>query len=280
MKSFIILDSRVFESSAPAIPASNHSYRYGDGLFETMKMSNGRIPLGDYHFSRLLAGMKALDYKLPVFFTPDNLKKQIKQLAEKNNCLRLARIRLAVSRGNGGLYDCDNNVTCTIECLPADESINRLNETGILADLFPDGIKTCDKFSNLKTASCLLYVMAAQFAKNNGLNDAFVLNNYGRLCETTIANIFLVKDERIYTPPLSEGCVKGVMRSYLLEKLPESGFTVQEKDLSVDELIAADEVILTNAVFGMRWIRQFRHRQYKNDFAKEIYRLLVTPLCL
>jgi len=278
MKNYFNHNGKLFEVSDPALSITNHSYRYGDGLFETMKMVNGKIELIKFHFERLFYSMQVLGFRVPVLFSENEIIKQINLLAEKNNCARLARIRLSVSRGEGGINDCDDELQYTIECFAADENINRLNENGFIIDIFPDAVKSCDKFSNLKSATYLHYVMAARFAKENKLNDALVLNQHNRICEASIANLFWIKNEIIYTPPLSDGCVMGTMRKYLLHKLPVAGFAVRESICTAEDLQDADELFLTNAVYGMRWVKEFRDKSYMNALSNRIYESLVTPL--
>lgn len=278
MKSYYNHNGKLFEASESAISITNHSYRYGDGLFETMKLVNGNIPLADYHFERLFEGMKLLDFKIPVLFTKEKLLAEIKQLVEKNNCSNLARARLLVSRGNGGVNDCDDHLQYTIECTAADENINRLNENGFIIDIFPDAIKSCDKFSNLKSSNYLSYVMAAKYARDNKLNDALILNQHNRICEASIANIFWIKNEKIYTPPLSEGCAAGVMRKFLLNKIKNSAAQIEEKIVTEEILLNADELFLSNAVYGMRWIHQFKAKSYENKECLKIFQSIISPL--
>ncbi len=278
MKLYYNHNGKLFEDSEKAILISNHSYRYGDGIFETMKLVNGNIPLANYHFERLFESMNLLGFKIPGLFTKEKLLDEILMLAKKNNCSNLARVRVAVSRGNGGVNDCDDKLQYTIECTEANENINRLNENGFILDFFPDALKSCDKFSNLKSSSYLIYVMAARYAKENKLNDALILNQHNRICEASIANLFWVKDEIFFTPPLSEGCVAGVMRKYLIEKISIIGYQVMEKPCEMGDIEKADEIFLTNAVYGMRWVKQIRANSYSNIRVMEIYKSVILPL--
>jgi branched-chain amino acid aminotransferase len=278
MKNYFNHNGKLFEVLHPALSVSNHSYRYGDGLFETMKMVNGKINLSAFHFERLFYSMQVSGFRVPVLFSEKKITDEIYQLAEKNNCTQLARVRLVVSRGKGGINDCDDKLQYTIECFAADENVNRLNENGFIIDIYPDAIKSCDKFSNLKSTSYLPYVMAARFGKENKLNDALVLNQYSRICEASIANIFWIKDKIVYTPPLSEGCVAGTLRKYLLKNIPFIDIIVLEADCNIEDLMNADEVFLTNAVYGMRWVKQFRDKHYTCNLCSRIYQLLVAPL--
>ena len=116
MKKLINYNGKVYGEGQPVFTTTDHSYRYGDGLFETMKMIRGNLLFKDSHFERLYSGLKILKFNVPSFFTKQSLEHQVKELCTKNNCDNLARIRLSVSRGKGGLYDCDNTVSYSIEC--------------------------------------------------------------------------------------------------------------------------------------------------------------------
>jgi len=270
MKKFINYNGRICEEGQAFLPTADHSYRYGDGLFETMKMVKGDVIFKDLHFERLYSGLKILKFNIPVLFTKQSIEDQVKALCKKNNCEDMARIRLSVSRGSGGLYDCDNKFSYLIECWPLEQK--GFNENGLIIDIFPDVKKSIDVFSNLKSANYLPYVMAAIWAKENNLNDALILNQYGRICDSTIANVFWVKDNNIFTLPLNEGCVAGVMRKRILE-LPtrNSDHLVQETVLTQEILLNADEVFLTNAITGIRWIKECRGKVYKNTISSKIF---------
>lgn len=251
----------------------NKSYRYGDGLFETMKLVGKNISLEKYHFERFFSGLQQMGFDIPAPVTKEKLKQQVIGLCEKNNCAESGRVRLSVFRGNGGIYEGNNDLQYIIESWPLDRSVNQLNENGYIIGIYPDARKSCDKFSNLKSANYLPYVMAARFAKQNKWNECLVLNTHDRITDATIANIFLIKDEQIITPPLTEGCVNGVMRRYLIEQLP-----VKQTALTIDDILSADELFLTNAVQGIRWIKQFQDKTYGNLKTWQIHRELIQPL--
>jgi branched-chain amino acid aminotransferase len=269
--SSICFNGKFLSADQPVLMADNRGYRYGDGLFETMKVFNGQILLEDFHFQRLFTGLQLLKFEMTSLFKTDKIREEIIQLCKKNNCTELARVRLSVFRGNGGLYDGDKKSQYLIECWPLDKSNNELNENGLVIDVFPDARKSCDVFSNLKSANCLPYVMAAEHAKENKLNDCLVLNQHERIADSTIANVFIIKGETIITPALSEGCVNGVMRRYLSEKLRAMGYELREEKLTVENIETADEVFLTNAIKGIRWVKQFRDKTYGNSQTVEIY---------
>jgi len=278
---FINVNGKIPDAEKTWIKVDDHSYRYGDGLFETMKIVNDRILLEDLHFERLFNGFSVLKFQIPELFTRQKLENEIIDLCKRNNCNKLARVRLSVSRGSGGLYDCDEEIQYVIECWPLQNTVNHENVglrafgdawpdgQGLVIDIFPDARKSCDSFSNLKSANYLPYVMAALFARENRINDCLLLNEHNRICDSTIANIFWVKGENILTPPLQEGCIAGVMRKFLIERLRAAGYKLHETNCEIQDLENADEVFLTNAVQGIRWVKEFRNKIYTNTITQK-----------
>lgn len=260
--------------------ADNKSYRYGDGLFETMKVMSGGICLESFHFERLFSSLQLLQMRLPALVTREKIRQQVLQLCEKNDCMGLARVRLSVFRGNGGIFEGSDELQFLIECWPLSESVNRLNENGLIVDIYPDAKKSCDRFSNIKSANFLPYVMAARYARQNKWNDCLLLNVNDRIADSAIANVFMVKGETIITPPLSEGCINGVMRRYLLEKLKEVDFEIraQEGSVTIDDLLSADEVFLTNAIQGIKWVARLRDKEYTSVNAGKIYSRFIQTI--
>ena len=274
----IWFNGKIVSGDEPVLMASNRGYRYGDGLFETIKVVNGNTLLTKYHFERLFEGLSLLKFEIPRLFTRQKIEQEILQLCRKNDCEKLARVRLSVFRGNGGLYDEQKTIQYIIESWPINESINKLNENGLVIDIYPDAEKSCDKFSNLKSANFQPYSMAAIYAKENKLNDCLVLNTSGSIADSTIANLFLIKGDTIITPSLEEGCVNGVMRRHLLTELQNAGWKTLETSVSVSDMKNANEILLTNAINGIRWVRQFRDKVYSNVKTEEIYNRFVKTI--
>lgn len=268
---YINFNGKIQPGDQPALLASNRGYRYGDGLFETIKVIHASILLEQYHFERLFSGVSLLQFEIPKLVTAGKLTGEILNLCKKNECEQRARVRLSVFRGNGGLYEEDRGLQYIIECWPLQESANKLNDNGLVIDVYRDIKKNCDDFSNLKSANFLPYNMAALYARKNKLNDCLVLNVNGRIADSTIANVFIIKDGVFITPALTEGCVNGVMRRFLIEKLQSMDCELREEALTISTLEGADEVFLTNAINGIRWVKQFGGQCYTNRKTVEIF---------
>lgn len=276
--SYINFNGKIKTDEDPVLMASNRSYRYGDGLFETMKVVENKIQLSSFHFERLFSSLALLKYTIPSLFSPSKLENEILQLCKKNNCAKLARIRLSIFRGNGGIYDGEQGLQYLIECWPLHPSVSQFNENGLVIDVFPDAQKSMDQFSNIKSANFLPYSLAAIYAKAHQLNDCLVLNALGAIADATIANLFIIKDDIISTPSLDQGCINGVMRRYLMEQLISSGYTIKETAITIVDVLAADEVFLTNATYGIRWVKQCRNKVYGNNKTVDIYNRFIKTI--
>lgn len=274
----ICFNGKLIPGDTPILRADNRGYRYGDALFETMKMYKGKIMLEPFHLERLSAGIALMQLQLPALINPQALFRQASALCEKNQCQSMARIRLTVSRGNGGIFEGNPVADYLIECWPLDQPMNELNENGLLLGIYPDARKSIDRFSHLKTASCMPYVMAALYTQSQKLNDCLLLNSKERIADSVIANFFMIRDGIIYTPSLEEGCVDGVMRKYLIQALRERGEEVMETGLTTADLATADEVFLTNSIRGIRWVKQAGDQRYGYTRTLDIYRHFVQTL--
>jgi branched-chain amino acid aminotransferase len=268
---YLIFNGKFCPEGTLVAGADNRGLRYGDGLFETMKYKDGRVILGDKHLQRLWLGMQAFQFDLPKLFTKEYISNEIGRLVKKNNH-NPARIRLAVWRGDGGLYDPVNHVPqFVLQSWPLLNEAPALNNNGLRLCIYRDALKSCDSFSNFKHNNYLPYLMGALYAKKQQCNDALILNQHLRICDSSIANIFILKENSIYTPPLPEGCVAGIMRGYLLNQLPALGFDIREMEIPEAALMEADEVFLTNSVYNIRWVADINGKAYLNVTTKKIF---------
>jgi len=267
----------LYPADRPLLTADNRGFRYGDGLFETLFVRREGIRLAAYHFERLVAGMRVLDLDVPDGFE-EKISGEALALCEANGSFSsgVARVRLAVFRGESSFMGpVDRRPNYIIQSW----SLGRETaERGLSLDVFPDGHKACDVLSNLKSNNYLIYILAAQFARQRGLDDCLVLNSHGRLADSTIANLFYIRNSVFYTPPLSEGGVAGVMRRHLLEVLPRAGYAVVEQPVAAADLLAADEVFLTNAIRGLSWVGAFQGRQLSRRLSAVVDEQLIKTL--
>src|SRR5215217_1346154 len=237
---WVCLNGSFFQVKQPLLQASNRGFKYGDGLFETARFYQGRLLLAHYHFERLFSGLQLL-HIIPQF-TSTQLLDLIAQLCEKNNCSAFARVRVAVYREE------DNIGSFVIEATALELQKLHWNEEGWCLNVYPFARKSCDVFANLKSANYLPYVMAGQYAKEQGVDESLILNMYNHICDGSKTNVFYMNGTDVYTPALSEGCVAGVMRRAVIDFLKSSGYTVHQKGITEAELLEADHVFVTNAI--------------------------------
>ncbi|MFC4262271.1 aminodeoxychorismate lyase [Ferruginibacter yonginensis] len=273
---YINYNGKIFEDDTAIIKANNRGLRYGDGIFETIKLKNNQLILADEHFARLWKGMQALQFEIPKLLRPESLNDQIIQLAKKNK-LTNARVRLTIFRGEGGIYDAKNNTPqYIIEAIALPESGDVLNMNGLQLTIFKDAKKSIDAFSNLKTNNYLPYFMGAMFAKKNHCNDALIVNCNEAVCDSTIANIFIIKNNCIYTPSLKQGCVAGVMRKWLISTLKALSYKIEETCVTIEDVLNADEVFLCNSIYNIRWVASVNEKNYSSNTIQSIVLTLIN----
>lgn len=265
-------DSQVF------ISPGNRSFRYGDGCFETMKMVNQKLLLEQYHFERLFASMEQLKLTFSRDTHSNTLIQQINELAESNSHSNFARIRLTIYRQGENSQAISNEAGYLIQTMPGEEATKHFNEKGLQLGIYKDAQKSCDLFSSVKSNNYLPYTMAKIWANEHKLDDSFVCNSFGRIAETAIANIFIVENGMLKTPPLSEGCINGVMRRHLIAYCRHENLPFKEKQIDTEQLLNATEVFLTNAIIGIRWVAKIEKSEYTNSVSERLFENCIKPL--
>jgi len=261
----------------------NRGYNYGDALFETIKVSHGKILFWEDHYFRLMASMRIMRMEIPMDFTMEFLEKEITKTLEANTLLEVsARVKVLVDRESGGFYSpTSNNINYSITCSALGEDFYLLNETDYIVDLYKDFYVSPSLLSTLKTNNKALHVLGSIYAKENDLDNCLLLNTNKQVIEALNGNLFLVKDKKIKTPPLEDGCLKGVIRKQLLaiiELLPE--YELEVGSISAFELQKADELFVTNVIKGIVPITKYRKKNYTKEVAKILLQKLNVKIRL
>lgn len=269
---YVNVNGRIFKNTSAAVPYDNRAFRFGFGLFETMLFQDGEILLKEYHWDRLFLGLNDLNFVLPELMTKEWIEEEIKRTVKRNKLEKLCRIRFQIYAGRGGLFDGQNPWSeFVIEAQPVDPHIIQLNEKGLIT-VYADGIrKSADSIANLKTTNAMIYALAARQALAKKVDDSILLNTSENAIETTLANIFCIKKDIIYTPPLTEGCIAGVMRRHIMAQLPDKGFAIKEEPFSIDFLKDAEAVFATNAIRRLKWIANIGEKEYSIDKILNVY---------
>ncbi len=237
--------------------------RFGDGFFETIRLMNGKLNFMERHHRRIKHGIQILQLEPEESFTSSFIETEIQRLIEKNELTKNARIRLTCFRSGGGLYEpAVNKMGYMIEMSGMELNEYRLNDHGLVIDVFEDATKTTGEFANVKSCNALVSVLASNWKKKNDLDESIVLNAFGRLSEGTNSNLFIVRKNEVFTPSLDEGCVAGVMRDVVLEICRDHQIRTHESQFTKGDLINADEIFFTNCSMGIRWCAQYRTKKY------------------
>jgi branched-subunit amino acid aminotransferase/4-amino-4-deoxychorismate lyase len=243
------------------------AFVYGDLLFESVKVKNGKICFADKHFHRLIQSAKALSFETTSLTQEFFVQEINNNLSGKND----ARIRFVLYRNSEGFYTpSSNDCKWNIEIFELPEKDKICNRLGI----FSEFKKSCNKLSNIKSGNALIYVLAGIFAKQNQFDDCLILNEHGRIAESTSSNIFIVKGSTLYTPPLSEACVDGIMKHVVIEKAKEHGISAEEITLTQNQLLDADEVFFTNAINGIVPVNSFQTKIFTTTFISKLKSIL------
>lgn len=281
-KRIINCNGNFYSSADPVFLCNNRAFLYGDALFETIACFNGKIPFLKDHISRLKSGMEILKMRVPFQFSEEFFRDQIGSLNRKNKYFKGVRIRITVFRNAGGLFTPDdNNVSYFIDSkvLPEDHFV--LNKKGYSLGVFKDIVKSLNILSGVKSTNDLLYILAGIYRKQKNLDDCILINENNYICETLSSNIFLIKDNKIYTPSIQSGCLPGVMRKNIIQISRKTGIALEEvSGLTIDHVYEADECFITNAVNGIRWISVFKDKRYFNNtavlFTRELNKLVIN----
>lgn len=241
---------------------------YGDALFESIRLINRRLPLLSGHWARLQAGMKAMRYALPENWSAGFWENEILRATPLSD----ARIRLSVWRAPGGLYLPENDLPrYMITAVPMPTGGFQWSDQGLHAGICRSVRLPVDALSGIKALNAPRYMAAQQEAKEKGWDEALLLNAYERICEAGNSNLFWFEGRRLFTPPLTDGCITGVMQKLLWHILDREGLAVQEKPATFAALQAADELFLSNAIQGIRWVRLFEGKVYDCAETRKLY---------
>ena len=229
----------------------NRGFRYGDSLFETIKVVNQKIYFWEDHYLRLMASMRILRMQIPMSFTMEYLESQILETiissALENSPVR---IRLTIFRNNGGLYHPKTNeVSFIIEAKKLENPFFILNAENYEIELFKDFYVNPDMLSTLKTNNRIINVVGSIYAKENNYQNCILLNNQKMVVEA----------------------LNGILRKKIIEIVGKlDTYTIEETTISPFELQKADELFITNAIVGIQPVTKYRKKNYATSVAKDL----------
>lgn len=263
-----IFNNEIINDKELLMDVNDRAFQYGDGVFETIIIRNNPSKLLNYHYNRLIAGAKALNFQLPAYFNIQFLESSIFRLIQENGIKSAARIKVLAWRKKGGYYRPESNTSNFLISVNVNEDVlGTLKNVGISRSVN----NQYTIYSEYKTLNALKYIIASIEKEESHFDDLIILDQIGNISELLYSNIFWIKNNIFYTPSLETGCIGGVMRSYLAEKLKENSIQLMEVKVTPEQLYMADYVFATNAS-GIRSIIAIADVQYKvyPDFEKII----------
>ncbi|GAA3508126.1 aminotransferase class IV [Aquimarina addita] len=271
------INGNVMADNESSLSINNRGYAYGDALFETIRVNAGTILFWEDHYFRLMASMRILRMEIPMNFTPEFLHEEICKLIEENHLTNSSvRAKIIVNRKQGGLYTpVTNTVDYMIVVTPLVGQFYTISNNPYEVTLFKDHYIAPDLLSTLKSNNKIVNILGSIFAKENSFENCLLLNTNKMVLEGLNGNLFLVKGNVIKTPPIADGCLKGILRTQLLrilEKLDD--YTVEEISISPFELQKADEIFITNVITGIQPITKFRKKTYESLVSRKLLGML------
>ena len=263
----INLNGTLISENKEVLNFNNRAFKYGDALFETVKVENLKVIFVEDHYFRLMASMRMLRMEIPMSFTLEFFEKEIINTVEKNELID-ARVRFSVFRQDGGLYNPESNkVDYLIETSP----LNSKKKEVYTIDLFKDYYIYSGLLSTVKTTNKITNVLAGIYADENELDNCILVNEKKQVVEAINGNVFVVKDNVIKTPPITDGCVKGIIRKKLIELISNSAkYEIEENSISPFELQKADEIFITNAIVGIQSVSSYKKSVFNSEVSDEI----------
>lgn len=260
----------MLHSSADNLLVNNRSFLYGDGVFETVKILADKVLFVEDHYFRLMSSMRIVRMEIPMNFTLEYFEEQIIATVKGNNLSGAVRARITVYRNDGGYYlPKTNTVSFLIEVVQLENTLYGIDKTTYEVDLYKDFYVTKQLLSSIKTTNKIINITGSIFAKENGLANCLLLNDSKNVIEALQGNIFMVIGGKLITPPVSEGCLNGVMRKQILSLAKQiENLEVLEQPISPFDLQKAEELFITNVIKGIQPITKYRKKEYSSVVAE------------
>lgn len=262
----ILEDSRVYIEN-------NRGFLFGDSVFETVKVLDKKVLFLEDHYFRLMATMRIFRMEIPMSFTMEFVEEQILLLVESQMQSAMSyRVRFSVFREGTGFYlPKTNEVSYLITILPLESEIYYIKKGVYEVELYKDAYVTKQLFSSLKSNNKMIQITGSIFAAENGYDNCLLLNDEKNVIEALQGNLFMRMGTTLITPPVTEGCLNGIMRKQILTIAKRlEGYEVVEKSISPFDLQKADELFITNVIVGIQPITKYRKKEYQILLAEEL----------
>lgn len=251
---------------------SNRGFLFGDALFETIKVVDHKILFLEDHYFRLMASMRICRMEIPMNCTLEFMEEQVLLLIDALPKSIAFRVRFTFFRTAEGYYTPDSNeVQYLVTAIAQDNVLYAFEKAVYEVELYKDFFLPKQLLSTLKTNNKMLQITGSIFAKENGYDTCLILNDERNVVEALHSNLFMKMGNELITPPISDGCLNGIMRKQVIEILRKSeGIRVIERSISPFDLQKADELFLTNVLMGIQPITKYRKKEFETQFAQTV----------
>ena len=249
---------------------NNRAFLFGDAVFETLKVLDNKILFFEDHYFRLMSSMRILRMEIPMNFTMEFIENQILNLIATQK--KSPAFRITVYRNSDGYYlPTSSDVNYLINALSLENPLYTFEDAAYEVDLYKDFYVSRQLLSSVKSTNRVINITGSIFAKENGLDNCLLLNDTKNVVETLNGNIFMLTGNKLVTPPISEGCIGGIMRKQILALAKKhSEIEVSEGVISPFDLQKADELFTTNIIQGIQPITKYRKKDFGSSLAKDL----------
>lgn len=274
-------NGNIQENSSISIE-NNRGFLFGDSIFETIKVLDNKVLFLEDHYFRLMASMRICRMEIPMNFTMEYFESQIVNLVQALNIANSYRVRFSVYRDSEGFYlPKSRKVKFVVTASPLNFELYVLGKENYEVELYKDFYISKQLLSTLKTNNKMIQITGSIFADENGYDNCLILNDEKNVVEALQSNLFMKTGNVVVTPPVSDGCLNGIMRKQVLEILKKTeGIVAKETSISPFDLQKADELFLTNVISGIQPITKYRKKEYGIEFTAEVLKRLNAQIRL
>jgi branched-chain amino acid aminotransferase len=274
MAEHLILNGEFAQANDPILKATNRGFNYGDGVFETLRVINSEILFWEDHYFRMMSSMRIMRMEIPAAFSPEKLNEEVKTLIDKNQLSeKPVRVKFNIFRKPGGLYTPKGrevDYIITASAIPH-AFYQFSDQPEYQVELFKDHYILSGLLSSIKSTNKAVNVLAGIYAEENSFDNCLLINESKSVVEAINGNIFLVKDNIVKTPPLSDGCLNGILRKQIIEIVKNNKeLELDESSVSPFELQKSDEFFITNIIQGIIPITKYRKKDYEMIICRKL----------
>lgn len=256
MHEYVSFNNRIYLPQQINLSAISSASLYGKGVFTTLAVYNGKPFLWEKHWKRIAENAKRLSIDLSDF-SDDLVKQSLSKLIKKNKTSK-ARIRLTFfDESSGEIWKIKNNRNTSLLITSAD--LREISESfSLIISKYP--VNSCSPLVNVKSCNYLENIVSLQEATEKGVDEAVRINEKGKIVSACLANIFWMKEQKIFTPYLKTGALQGTTRELILEN-----FDILETESDLKEIETADSVFLTSSGIGIVEVKNVDEVFYKSS---------------